>query len=64
MGKFFLNLGLMEAAKSVYKTLIKQLESHYGESHGTIVYNAFGHDWKYRCKHPDVIKVDMAYTII
>jgi len=47
----------MAAAKKVYKTLIKQLELNYGESHGTIEYSAFDQSWKYRCKHPDVIKV-------
>lgn len=56
LGNFFLSLGLMEAAQKVYEALIKQLELHYGESHGTIVYNAFDQSWKYRCKHPDVIK--------
>ena len=57
LGKFFLKLGLIEAAKTVYETLIKQLEMNFGESHGTIVYDAFGQSWKYRCKHPDVITV-------
>ncbi|XP_071175248.1 uncharacterized protein [Mytilus edulis] len=55
LGKFFLKLGLMEAAKTVYKTLIKQLEMNFGESYGTIVYDPFSQSWKYRCKHPDVI---------
>ncbi|CAG2252128.1 NPHP3 [Mytilus edulis] len=43
-------------SKKIFKTLIKQLELNYGESHGTVVYNVHDHTWKYRCKHPDVIK--------
>ncbi|XP_052059702.1 uncharacterized protein LOC127700331 [Mytilus californianus] len=56
LGNFFLIIGIMEAAKKIFKTLIKQLELNYGESHGTVVYNVHDHTWKYRCKHPDVIK--------
>ncbi|CAG2215023.1 NPHP3 [Mytilus edulis] len=44
------------SSKKIFKTLIKQLELNYGESHGTVVYNVHDHTWKYRCKHPDVIK--------
>ncbi|XP_063416779.1 uncharacterized protein LOC134699017 [Mytilus trossulus] len=56
LGNFFLIIGIMEAAKKIFKTLIKQLELNYGESQGTVVYNVHDHTWKYRCKHPDVIK--------
>lgn len=59
LGNFFKNLGLMEAAKNIYLTLIEQLEMNYGISHGTIVYSAHNHSWVYRCKHYTVIKVSM-----
>ena len=52
-----MNLGLLEAAQMIYKSLIKQLEGHYKESHGTVVYNPFNHSWRYRCKHPEVLQV-------
>ncbi|XP_063416845.1 uncharacterized protein LOC134699089 isoform X1 [Mytilus trossulus] len=56
LGNFFQTLGLTHAAKKVYKTLVKQLELSYDETHDTIVYSAYGQSWKYRCNHPEVIK--------
>lgn len=56
LGHFFQNLSLMEAAKNIYVTLIKQLEMNYGISHGDIIYSAHNQSWTYRCKHPTVIK--------
>ena len=62
LGNFFMNLGLLEAAQRMYKRLIKQLEDHYKESHGTVVYNPFNHSWCYRCKHPEVLKVHSLFN--
>ncbi|XP_053394800.1 uncharacterized protein LOC123525710 isoform X2 [Mercenaria mercenaria] len=56
LGNFFQTLGLMEAAKNIYLTLIKQLEMNYGISHGCIVYSAHNHSWVYRCQCYTVIK--------
>ncbi|XP_052774907.1 uncharacterized protein LOC128213338 [Mya arenaria] len=56
LGHFFLQVGLVEAARNVYTTLVEQLEHQYGASHGTIVYSANTQLYTYRCKHPDVIK--------
>ena len=57
LGNFFLNLGLLEAAKKIYEMLMKQLEDRFKESDGTVVYNPRNQSWRYRCKHPDVLKV-------
>ena len=57
LGSFFLNLGLLDAAKKIYQMLIKQSEHRFKESHGTVVYNPRNQSWRYRCKHPDVLKV-------
>ncbi|WAR23121.1 Y7407-like protein [Mya arenaria] len=57
LAHFFLQVGLVEAARNVYTTLVEQLEHQYGASHGTIVYSANTQLYTYRCKHPDVIKL-------
>ena len=62
LGNFFSTLGLIEAAKKVYKTLIKILELNFDEIYDTIVYSAFDQSWKYRCNHPVVIKVRYIIT--
>ena len=53
----------MEAAKDIYKTLIKQLEMNYGISDGDIIYNVHNQSWTYRCKNPTVIKVSTRFIL-
>ncbi|KAL5013818.1 hypothetical protein ScPMuIL_008088 [Solemya velum] len=55
LGAFFIDLGLLEAARTVYEKLLMELDSRYGQSHSTVVANPFGQSWTYRCKHPAVI---------
>ena len=63
LGNFFLNLGLLEAAKKIFSSLIKHLEKEYKESNGTVVYNAFNQSCRYRCKHPEVLQVGVTFHI-
>ena len=63
LGNFFLNLGLLEAAKKIFSSLIKHLEKEYKESNGTVVYNAFNQSCRYRCKHPEVLQVGVILTL-
>ena len=64
LGNFYDKLGLIDAAKDVFKELIKQLEHKYGETDGTIVQDSHSQSWSYKCKHPTVIEVMSAVILL
>ncbi|XP_077992057.1 uncharacterized protein LOC144446177 [Glandiceps talaboti] len=57
LAEFFMELGLLNGARSLYEKLLAELESTYLESHGTLVYSVLNFSRKHRSKHPHLIDV-------
>nr|XP_006817896.1 PREDICTED: uncharacterized protein LOC100371827 [Saccoglossus kowalevskii] len=55
IAEFFIDLGLYNGAKSLYKRLLSQLEAEYLTSHSTVVYCVNNRRRTHRCNHPRVI---------
>ncbi|XP_070541009.1 uncharacterized protein [Ptychodera flava] len=57
MAEFFMELGLLNSARSLFEKLLLELETNSLESHGTVVYHPQQFSRRHRSKHPHVIDV-------
>ncbi|XP_013386754.1 TPR repeat-containing protein DDB_G0287407-like [Lingula anatina] len=55
LADFYMDTGLLSAARVMLEKVLAKAEEKYIHSHGTVVYNFKCHSWRHKSNHPDVI---------